>query len=203
MLISELFRNDISKTDDITNPTAAAKPDVKLPFKVGDYDVYVSNEFGGEYNISVWDKNAIVAYLDLELDSDGFYEILVAGARVQGKRIVETLYKQLIRHGITLVTGESHSLGARKVWFRLYDDPEISVWGMHKQTHKVFPVTKSDSGELTGVDRTIYTDTKYFDPFDFNVLVMTKKHGDVDNMFETASKNKTKINKIKQQDLVK
>jgi len=209
MLINEIERNTLKKKDVVL--IKDTKPKDRLPFKINGYDVCFKQSI---YNtlVTVWNDNEIIAKISMKKTPYGFYKVFSAGVKpfYQGNRIGENLYRNLItKADISLISSDSHSPGARKLWLRLARDPEISAWGFDKTQHyegrsgfiEIFPVTKSkESEELTGVDREVYTSEPDVEER-FPSIVLTKRNGPVDRKLTELSTKKIRDFNVSEKDV--
>jgi len=81
-------------------------------------------------------------------------EYMVVGTRYQGKNIGFTLYKDIItKANYNLGAYQSQSAGARILWKKLFNDPEISMYASNDFSNergnvKVYPVVMGPDGNL-------------------------------------------------------
>ncbi len=186
MKINELTSNTVKKDDnnDIEFDGFSKKDKKVLPFKIDNFDVLLS---GKDYNrilmVSVWHADKMIASLQLskkELQIGIVYDILDASIRpsYQGKAIGLKLYKGLVNMGTTLGSFGSHSPGAKKLWARLGQNSDISLYGIEDKT-KVYKV------ESTGDDLILNGNSIYNTDLD---VLMTKRGGQTDLKLESIIK---------------
>lgn len=152
--ISELARNEMPR-DQERGPLSKRGFDDILPLAVQGYEIrYRKPEFSDHIELGVWDGDRGVAimrispasYHGIKAHSVGYIGL---NPHYQGKRLGFELYKAMITQlEMTLLSSGSHSPGARKLWLRLSQDPEISAYGFRGDA--VFKVRPNrDATELT------------------------------------------------------
>jgi hypothetical protein len=148
MKINELERNLVTQ-DQGSSPTIKSGYKYELPIIIGDYDVRYKKarvKGGISIRVSVWNGNKGVAELWLDpFDFRGLrvYQVSWAGLdpKYKGQGIGYQLYKGLISIiGLDIIQTTSHSIGARKTWLRLANDPKIVAYGFDWAKEIVFKV---------------------------------------------------------------
>lgn len=161
--IAELERNKIGKKE--YNPFKYDKANYAkvMPFKLAGYEVRYGKDKWAEYNVTVWDGDKVVLVLAMEPIT--FYSIkgyaidsILTEPEYQGKGLGYQLYKTLVTTmDLVLVSNESHSVGAMKLWVKLSQDPALTVYGFNLIKSKVFKVKPNkDNTELTNKLEDLY-----------------------------------------------
>lgn len=161
--IAELERNKIGKKE--YNPFKYDKANYAkvMPFKLAGYEVRYGKDKWAEYNVTVWDGDKVV--LVLAMQPITFYSIkgyaidsILTEPEYQGKGLGYQLYKTLVTTmDLVLVSNESHSVGAMKLWVKLSQDPALTVYGFNLIKAKVFKVKPNkDKTELTNKLEDLY-----------------------------------------------
>ena len=134
-----------------------------MPFKLAGYEVRYGKDKWAEYNVTVWDGDKVV--LVLAMQPITFYSIkgyaidsILTEPEYQGKGLGYQLYKTLVTTmDLVLVSNESHSVGAMKLWVKLSQDPALTVYGFNLIKAKVFKVKPNkDKTELTNKLEDLY-----------------------------------------------
>ena len=150
MFMNEISRNPIRKTSHNFNRERSQFTKT-LPFKLEGFDLLYLKYANGETIITAWDKDLIVLELSLEpivCFKIRAYSVEYANVHIdyQGKGLGLALYKALLNNlDFTLVSIDSHSVGARKLWVKLNQDQNINVYGFDLQTKMVFQVESNGS----------------------------------------------------------
>jgi len=182
--ILEVSRNTIAQDPDTEEEFEGfTKTNLdKLPIKVLNYEVFISNR--QPIMISVWDNDKMIAQLtanQLSIKKLGIkvLEILDVAVRPRyyGKAIAYNLYKSLVGMGINLASYGSHSPGAEKIWSRLGSDPNISIWGIKDQS-TVLKISSKNGSLVDKQGQSVYDDSQLN-------LLMTKKGSDSDYKLES------------------
>ena len=201
--ITELTRNDISKSPPKPfNMKKEGYNDI-FPMTVHGYEIrYKKNTFRPREKIlSVWDGNTGAAVLMISpvmYQGVRAYEIgsVALNPAYQGQQLGYELYKGLVvLMGINLISLDSHSPGASKLWARLSRDPKISAYGIDVENRIVFNVRSNKRGsELKSSKKgtSIYSD----DPYEDNMigLIMVKRASNDDVKLSKLLKNNKKKN---------
>lgn len=141
----EAWTNDISKssreksvTDDVkyNSPTEFKKNATKVG-KVGPLEIHASQTPSGGITHFTWspkdNKIHHVVHAVSHKETDGKHELgfLSAHARESSPVRMHHVYSTLAKdHGREFV-GTGHSEGARKMWSKFHDDPDLEVVGQH------------------------------------------------------------------------
>lgn len=138
MKISELERNIIKKSEASLWPYSKNQYKNELPFQIDSFDVLYRKHSQDRYSgiiVSVWDGEKPVSNLFItprEYQGIKAYavEYMAISPEYQGQNIGYELYRGLIvLTGIPLITTGSQSRGARKLWLKLAQDPQIKAYG--------------------------------------------------------------------------
>lgn len=138
MKISELERNIITKKDADLWPYKKSSYKGSLPITIGNFEVLFKRHAQKNYNgilIGVWDDTVQVANMFItpeEFQGIKCYAVqyTAISPNYQGQNIGYELYRGLIvLTGIPLITTGSQSRGARKLWLKLAQDPQIKAFG--------------------------------------------------------------------------
>lgn len=157
--INELERGDWIGKDDIPGPLNPKKafPN-ELPFTIGEYEVRWRKTKGNDITVTVWDNNEGVARLELiPHTAMGIptYHVDAVGlnSEYQGQGIGYELYKGLLKFtSLNLASVGVQSPGARKLWARLSQDPQVKAWGIDLKRNRWLEVKPNSAGtELMSV----------------------------------------------------
>ena len=189
MYMNEIFCNPLRKTSHKFK-RIRSQFTKSLPFKLEGFDLLYLKYANGETIITAWDGDSIVLELSLE-PSVCFkirtYSIEQANVHTsyQGKNLGLSLYKALIANlDFTLLSNDSHSPGARKLWVRLWQDTNINVYGFDLQSNRVFSVEPDGSASelaTTSKDIELYNHPS-------TGLIATRKNGQDDETLKVLLK---------------
>lgn len=129
MKISEVYSNSLTKSEGLSETAA-------YPFtKIGNVHFIISGYPASDSFVikgAVKEKGRWRQACELTLDQAGkSYQVSLASVdkRFQGQGIMQSLYRYLVlEKNISLMSDESLSTGAFKMWYRLSQDPSISVF---------------------------------------------------------------------------
>jgi len=169
-ILDEIEPNDIDKADaravsgpinkkilDVLEPIPSVPYVTKYPAglykepKGPTISLYVHNGADLVAVLNLDPKNPKIANSPFEIM---IVEYMVVGTRYQGKNIGFTLYKDIItKANYNLGAYLSQSDGARILWKKLFDDPEISMYASNDFSNKrgnveVYPVVIGPNGDL-------------------------------------------------------
>ena len=159
----ELERNSMGKVSPIKFVYNKENYDKPLPIKINDYDIRYGKDHWATYNVTAWDGDKLV--MVLAMNPIAFYSIkgyAIDSANVepdyQGKGLGYQLYKKLVTElDLVLISKDSHSVGARKTWVKLSQDPNLSIYGFNLVKSYIFKVKPNkDKTELTGKLEDLY-----------------------------------------------
>jgi len=186
MKINELERNTLSKTG-LHLPRKRSQFPKELPFKIEGFELrYIKNNWG-ETTVSAWDGDTEVMEITLEpiaYQSIRCHSIIkaVVNPQYQGKGLGLSLYKGLIINlDMPIISNDSHSPGARKMWVRLNQDPAVDVYGFDLSSNRVFAVGPDESGtELSASSKDVEL---YGQPS--TGVIATRKNGQADTIMKS------------------
>ena len=188
-MINEMERNKLSKSSGDLQRKKTDFPGT-LPFKLDNFDLLYRKYAHGITIISAWDDNYKVMEISIEptvcfkIRAYSIEQALVS-VKYQGKGLGLLLYKALIsKLDFTLLSNDSHSPGARKLWVKLNQDNAINVYGFDLQSNRVFSVEPNGSmSELEAMPK----DIKLYDNLSSG-LIATRKNGQDDETLRVLLK---------------
>lgn len=137
--INELKMNKINYQDekDFNHSKDSTK---LLPFKLSSYDI-TGTSVGKILHLTLWDNYKQILAMSLSMENfKGFkvFDVLSVSLRKSyaGKNIGLNFYKLLILRGMNLMSSDSQSEGAIKLWNKLAADPSISIFYIEHETIK-------------------------------------------------------------------
>jgi hypothetical protein len=156
MKISELERNVITKSEAHLWPYKREQFKGELPITIDTFDVLYRNHSQESYKgivVGVFDGETPVANLFVtpkEYQGIKCYSVEYAAIspKYQGQNIGYELYRGLIvLVGLPFITTGSQSKGARKLWLKLAQDPQIKAYGFStdKVGEKIFDLQPNKS----------------------------------------------------------
>jgi len=126
----------VTKTDKYDSPTSFMKNAQKVG-EVGGLEIHSSSTPGGGMAHFTWSpKDRMVHHIlyAAEAKKDGDktrLKFLSAHARKNSPVRMGQVYKSLVVDHNRELVGTSHSPGARKMWERLHQDPDLQIHGVH------------------------------------------------------------------------
>lgn len=198
--VTEIARNTITKSDP-SGPIGKSRYPKILPMTVHGYEIRYKNT-GGQIELSVWDGKIGAANLSITpsmFHGMKVYSVDYVGLnpKYQGQQLGYELYKGLVvLMGINLTSIGSHSVGARKLWLRLSQDPKISAYGFNLYTKEIFNVQPNKGEtELKSTKRGI----KLYSDYESEMGLVLTRRGSKDDkkldkmLKEPAAKNKPDV----------
>jgi len=166
--IQEAWDNGIGKESKERTVTDNTKYDPKTDFKnatkvgeVGGLHIYSSSNGQGGLKHFTWSPkdrkiHHVVHAVEATKTPEGKTQLkyLSAHGREGSPVRMGHVYSHLVKHHGVEFVGTGHSEGARKMWSRFHDDPELEVVGRHPDGKEV-PLKK---------DSEMYADKKTTDP---------------------------------------
>lgn len=192
--VNELDRNDITP-DDMWVERGENRSNYKdTGIVIDDLDVlYKKQKFGNGLFMGVWDGTNLIG--EMEIDPVTYQGVkaysvhhAVIDKEYQGQGIGWALYQGLISIlGINLLSNGSHSVGARKMWLKLAQDPKIRAYGFDQKTDQLFIVKPNkQKSELVSAKK----GTKLYDNYGSG-LILVKRNGPSDKRLERLLKQST------------
>jgi hypothetical protein len=184
MEINELEYNAV-ELKHAEGPTGKGTYKNILPITLSDYDVRFQRKRDGDINVTVWDGRKGVA--DMWLEPRKFaglqvYQVKWVGndVKYKGQGVGYQLYIGLISIlGLNIVQTTSHSVGARRMWLKLAQEPKIQAYGFDAPNGVVFHVTSNKTQtELQSTKRGI----KLYNN-DNTGMILVKTNSKADKLF--------------------
>lgn len=195
MRVNEISRNSLRKTSHNFN-SIRSQFTKALPFKIEGFDLLYRKYASGETIITAWDGDSIVLELSIEpvvCFKIRTYSVEYANVHpdYQGRNLGLALYKALISNlDFSLLSNDSHSAGARKLWVKLNQDPLINVYGFDLKANRVFQVISNETGsELAAIPKEI----KLYDQLSTGLIATRKNSQDDETLKSLSAQSKVKF----------
>jgi len=198
MDIKEISYGYIEKDDEPTLGTKKKKSWKKIPLYIDYYEVYkmnISSSWDAEFILKVWDPKNKQVVMELTLmprrweniNAYAVYSAYVA-LKYQGQGVGFALYKGLIElYDLSLLSVGEHSIGARKLWMYLGQDPKIRAYGFHPEKQKAWKVAPDNKKKQL---KTIGKNPPVYGNDNGHGIILVKKNGVHDKKLQEFLKRK-------------
>ncbi len=178
-----LLKKDDLSSEEIESPTEVKGQYVKLRhtklnIQIGNYETFASMS-GNRIIFTVWQQKQPVAYLEAWKNNKTLWIETAKVVKTHlGQRIIQSLYEQLIlKMGMKLVAHGTHSPGAKKLWVRIWENPNLRVYALDKnKKYEVKPNESNTELEISHKTNSLYRDMESLeDVVDFDLVAVKKK----------------------------